>query len=328
MGARSSVTWSGPFPPIGPHVAQPQGASCPPLPIPPADGCGFGLPDGRRRRALAALIYGLVPANAATAGPITGIGGKCVDVASAGTANGTAVQIYTCNGTSAQQWTLSGSTWSIPVRAGVWTWRPRPPPTVPRSRFTTAIRPPPRSGRSATVNWSTRAPASAWTRPARVRPTAPGCRSGRAAAAATSSGACPAAGRRRHRPPRRPPAVGVTYTAAQVLAGVQQNMTAAKQVNTKPHINTMTRAMNVNVYQVATGRLRLQLQPGRRRRRQRPRSRSRPPGRDDVPGQQRRAAGRAPRAVLRAGRRLLGQHSPRARTSSTRNTASRAGSSR
>ena len=44
-----------------------------------------------------------------------------------------------------------------------------------------------------------------------------------------------------------------SVTAAQVLAGVQKNMTSAKQVNTKPHINTMTRAMNVNVYQVASG---------------------------------------------------------------------------
>ncbi|WP_405583607.1 glycoside hydrolase family 75 protein [Streptomyces sp. NBC_01190] len=44
-----------------------------------------------------------------------------------------------------------------------------------------------------------------------------------------------------------------TYTAAQVLAGVQQNSTTANKVNTKPHINTMTRAQNVNVYQVASG---------------------------------------------------------------------------
>jgi hypothetical protein len=48
------------------------------------------------------------------------------------------------------------------------------------------------------------------------------------------------------------PASG-TYTAAQVLAGVQKNSTKANQVNTKPHINTMTRAMNINVYQVASG---------------------------------------------------------------------------
>ncbi len=37
-------------------------------------------------------------------GPITGIGGKCIDVAD--TANGTAVQLYDCNGSTAQQWTL------------------------------------------------------------------------------------------------------------------------------------------------------------------------------------------------------------------------------
>jgi hypothetical protein len=44
-----------------------------------------------------------------------------------------------------------------------------------------------------------------------------------------------------------------SFTAAQVLAGVQKNMTTAKKVNSKPHINTMTRAQNVNVYQVASG---------------------------------------------------------------------------
>ncbi|WP_119727067.1 lectin [Thermomonospora amylolytica] len=38
-------------------------------------------------------------------GQITGLGGKCVDVAGAGTANGTPVQLYTCNGTDAQRWT-------------------------------------------------------------------------------------------------------------------------------------------------------------------------------------------------------------------------------
>jgi hypothetical protein len=46
---------------------------------------------------------------------------------------------------------------------------------------------------------------------------------------------------------------GGNYTAAQVLSGVQKNMVSSKQVNTEPHINTMTRAMNVNVYQVASG---------------------------------------------------------------------------
>ena len=46
---------------------------------------------------------------------------------------------------------------------------------------------------------------------------------------------------------------GGTYTAAQVLSGVQKHMTSSTQVNSLPHINTMTRAMNVNVYQVASG---------------------------------------------------------------------------
>ncbi|MCX5215026.1 RICIN domain-containing protein [Kitasatospora sp. NBC_00240] len=39
-------------------------------------------------------------------GPVTGLAGKCLDVAAAGTANGTAVQLYDCNGTTAQNWTL------------------------------------------------------------------------------------------------------------------------------------------------------------------------------------------------------------------------------
>jgi hypothetical protein len=49
------------------------------------------------------------------------------------------------------------------------------------------------------------------------------------------------------------PQASGSYTAAQVLAGIKKNMTSSKQVNSKPHINTMTRAMNVNVYQVASG---------------------------------------------------------------------------
>jgi glucosylceramidase len=40
-------------------------------------------------------------------GQITGYGGKCVDVAGANSANGTAVQLYDCNGTAAQQWTIA-----------------------------------------------------------------------------------------------------------------------------------------------------------------------------------------------------------------------------
>jgi hypothetical protein len=39
-------------------------------------------------------------------GRITGIAGKCVDIAAASSANGTAVQLYDCNGTTAQNWTV------------------------------------------------------------------------------------------------------------------------------------------------------------------------------------------------------------------------------
>jgi glucosylceramidase len=39
-------------------------------------------------------------------GTITGLGGKCLDVAGGSTANGTAAQIYGCNGSTAQNWTV------------------------------------------------------------------------------------------------------------------------------------------------------------------------------------------------------------------------------
>nr|WSX53708.1 lectin [Streptomyces sp. NBC_00974] len=39
-------------------------------------------------------------------GQISGLAGKCVDVAGANPANGTPVQLYDCNGTGAQRWTL------------------------------------------------------------------------------------------------------------------------------------------------------------------------------------------------------------------------------
>jgi hypothetical protein len=45
------------------------------------------------------------PAQAAT-GAITGLAGKCLDVAGADPADGTPVQLYDCNGTGAQQWTV------------------------------------------------------------------------------------------------------------------------------------------------------------------------------------------------------------------------------
>lgn len=58
-------------------------------------------------------VIGVTTALAATAGAITGLGGKCVDVASASSANGTAVQLYDCNGSAAQTWTVGNSDNSI-----------------------------------------------------------------------------------------------------------------------------------------------------------------------------------------------------------------------
>ncbi|MER6351710.1 lectin [Streptomyces sp. NPDC001634] len=44
---------------------------------------------------------------AGTGVPITGLAGKCVDVAGANSANGTPVQLYDCNGTAAQKWAVA-----------------------------------------------------------------------------------------------------------------------------------------------------------------------------------------------------------------------------
>ncbi|MFG3200398.1 lectin [Streptomyces sp. NPDC048192] len=55
--------------------------------------------------ALSAGLLTASPAHAAT-GAITGLAGKCLDVAGADSADGTPVQLYDCNGTSAQQWTV------------------------------------------------------------------------------------------------------------------------------------------------------------------------------------------------------------------------------
>ncbi|GAA1270855.1 ricin-type beta-trefoil lectin domain protein [Saccharothrix xinjiangensis] len=46
--------------------------------------------------------------NPPVGGAITGLAGKCVDVAGGSSADGTAVQLHTCNGSAAQQWTRPG----------------------------------------------------------------------------------------------------------------------------------------------------------------------------------------------------------------------------
>ncbi|MGW0769017.1 ricin-type beta-trefoil lectin domain protein [Streptomyces sp. NPDC002676] len=58
--------------------------------------------------AVLTLSAGLLTASLAQAatGAITGLAGKCLDVAGANSADGTPVQLYDCNGTVAQQWTV------------------------------------------------------------------------------------------------------------------------------------------------------------------------------------------------------------------------------
>ncbi|WP_433887548.1 glycosyl hydrolase [Streptomyces sp. CA-111067] len=46
------------------------------------------------------------PTGGSHTGAITGVGGKCVDVAGGSSTNGTAVQLYDCNNSTAQTWTV------------------------------------------------------------------------------------------------------------------------------------------------------------------------------------------------------------------------------
>ncbi|HET6531553.1 MAG TPA: glycosyl hydrolase family 18 protein, partial [Actinoplanes sp.] len=67
--------------------------------------------DATGANSLVSAIYDTVMGGGGTPpagrpGRITGIAGKCVDVAGAGTANGTAIQLWVCNGTNAQTWTI------------------------------------------------------------------------------------------------------------------------------------------------------------------------------------------------------------------------------
>ncbi|QKW18010.1 alpha-N-acetylglucosaminidase C-terminal domain-containing protein [Kitasatospora sp. NA04385] len=57
--------------------------------------------------AVASAIAASLPASAPT-GAVTGIGGKCADVAGGNSADGTALQLWTCNQTAAQTWQLVG----------------------------------------------------------------------------------------------------------------------------------------------------------------------------------------------------------------------------
>ncbi|WP_214107945.1 ricin-type beta-trefoil lectin domain protein [Acrocarpospora catenulata] len=59
-------------------------------------------------RTTATFTWTGTPGSGGGGTPITGLAGKCIDVAGANSADGTAVQLYTCNGTAAQQWTRPG----------------------------------------------------------------------------------------------------------------------------------------------------------------------------------------------------------------------------
>ncbi len=200
-----------------------------------------------------ALVYGLLPASAATAGPITGLGGKCIDVTAAGTANGTAVQLYTCNGTGAQQWSLSGGTL---VNSG-------------SGRCLDVAAASTANGAKVQIYDCNSTSAQTWSYAngelvnsgsgkcldVTGKSSADGTRLQIWSCGGTSNQLWSLAGSSPTTAPTTAPTTSApgSYTAAQVLAGIQKNSTTANKVNSKPHINTMTRAQNVNVYQVASG---------------------------------------------------------------------------
>jgi hypothetical protein len=67
----------------------------------------FALWTYNTQASAAAALVAALGASGRT-GRITGVGGKCVDVSGANTADGTKIQLWTCNGTGAQNWTLPG----------------------------------------------------------------------------------------------------------------------------------------------------------------------------------------------------------------------------
>ncbi|MFV2111214.1 PQQ-dependent sugar dehydrogenase [Micromonospora sp. LOL_025] len=51
--------------------------------------------------------FAFTTGSAVRTGPVVGLGGKCLDVRNAATADGTQIQIYGCNGSAAQTWTVT-----------------------------------------------------------------------------------------------------------------------------------------------------------------------------------------------------------------------------
>ncbi|WP_307535156.1 ricin-type beta-trefoil lectin domain protein [Streptomyces sp. V3I8] len=78
----------------------------------PAAGRAQYHPNEAGMKAAATLVESALAASGQlrTAAVSSGIAGKCMDVASSGTADGTPVQLYGCNGTGAQKWTYAPDT--------------------------------------------------------------------------------------------------------------------------------------------------------------------------------------------------------------------------
>jgi beta-glucosidase len=72
----------------------------------PAGSYGLSVGDSSRNLPLTGTVS-LTSTTAPPVGAVVGNGGLCLDDNAASTANGTAIQIYTCNGSSAQSWTVT-----------------------------------------------------------------------------------------------------------------------------------------------------------------------------------------------------------------------------
>jgi hypothetical protein len=70
----------------------------------------FGSADGKQLWSTEAwYTLNQLPATPSRTGEVKGIGGKCLDVDNANTADGTKVQVWTCNSTAAQEWSVLGT---------------------------------------------------------------------------------------------------------------------------------------------------------------------------------------------------------------------------
>ena len=87
------------------------------------------------------------------------VSGKCLDVSSAGTADGTKIQLWTCNGTGAQTVDGHAGLHASGRSASAWTCPAAAPPTAPGFSCGPATVPAPRTG-SAQADGTVRNPQS------------------------------------------------------------------------------------------------------------------------------------------------------------------------